>query len=85
MQDTRDSIFNRFDRYEILPWIQNFSFGAYTGQNIIGHLPGMESADTVYIIDAHYDGVSVGPAADDNASGTAGVLEAARIFVAIQF
>lgn len=85
LQNTRDSIYQRFDRYEMLPWIQNFSYGAYTGQNIIGHLAGMKSEDTVYIIDAHYDGVAGGPAADDNASGTAGVLEAARILSQYSF
>ncbi len=85
LQNTRDSLFQRFDRYDLLPWVQNFSFGLYTGQNIIGKLPGMVHEDTVYIIDAHYDGVAGGPAADDNASGTAGVLEAARILSQFSF
>ncbi len=85
LQNTRDSLYQRFDRYEILPWIQRFSFGVDYGENIIGKLPGMVNEDTVYIIDAHYDGVAGGPAADDNASGTAGVLEAARILSQYSF
>ncbi len=85
LQNTRDSIFHRFETYDLLPWIHSFSYGSYIGQNIIGNLPGMLSEDTVYIIDAHYDGVSGGPAADDNASGTAGVLEAAHILSQYSF
>lgn len=79
LENTRDTLLQRFHNYGIWPWIQPFYYNQDVGQNIIGHLPGMENPDTVYIIDAHYDGVSNGPAADDNASGTAGVMEAARI------
>lgn len=79
LENTRDTLLQRFHNYGIWPWIQSFYYNQDVGQNIIGHLPGMKNPDTVYIIDAHYDGVSNGPAADDNASGTAGVMEAARI------
>ncbi|MBI5486187.1 MAG: M28 family peptidase [Deltaproteobacteria bacterium] len=51
-----------------------------TGVNVIGILPGT-SADQV-VLSAHYDGVEACPAADDNASGVAGVLEAARVLAA---
>ncbi len=85
LQNTRDTLYHRFEKYGMIPWKQTFSFGAVNGQNIIGKLPGMVNEDTVYIIDAHYDGVPNAPAADDNASGTAGVLEAARILSQYSF
>jgi len=65
-----------------------------TGYNVAGYLPG--KSDTTIIIGAHYDHLGWGgPAsryrgkekkihygADDNASGTAGVLELARYYTA---
>ena len=48
------------------------------GRNIYAMQPGLIYPDAQYIICAHYDAVA-DHCADDNASGTAGVLEAARI------
>jgi hypothetical protein len=57
-----------------------------TYMNVIGELPGTTTPENVYIIGAHYDHVSNDrPGGDDNASGTAGVLEAARILSQYQF
>ncbi len=51
--------------------------------NVLGIQPGLDPDAPVVIIGAHYDAVGdtsyVVPGADDNASGTAAVLEAARI------
>jgi hypothetical protein len=51
--------------------------------NIIATIPGSMFPDQVYIIGAHYDSYSMAgpllaPGADDNASGTAAVIEIAR-------
>lgn len=53
----------------------------YTGTNIIGTLHPNSKTNTkdILIIGAHYDGVSDFPAANDNASGIAVMLEMARI------
>ncbi len=51
-------------------------------QNILAVKEGTNHPDKFYLIGAHYDSMpdsSVAPGADDNASGTALVLEAARI------
>jgi hypothetical protein len=50
-------------------------------RNVVAELRGSERPGDIYIISAHYDTTSVGerPGGDDNASGTAGVLEAARV------
>jgi len=52
--------------------------------NVIAIQPGIEFPDEYIIIAAHYDHPD-GPGADDNASGTAGVLECARILSQHQF
>lgn len=56
------------------------------GRNIIGIQRGAIHPEISYIICAHYDAaVFEYPAADDNASGTAGVLEAARLLAPLTF
>jgi hypothetical protein len=52
--------------------------------NVVGTLPGRKSDEQV-IICGHYDSISedpltLAPGADDNATGTAAVMEAARVF-----
>lgn len=49
--------------------------------NVVAELRGTTTAERIYIVGAHYDTAGTGerPGGDDNASGTAGVLEAARV------
>jgi len=66
--------------YGLTPQLQDFPFG---GRNVYATQTGMERPGRYYIICAHYDNMPSSvpaPGADDNASGTAGVLEAARVF-----
>jgi hypothetical protein len=54
-----------------------------SGRNVYAVQPGTEFPNQSFMICAHYDDMpsgSVAPGADDNASGTAAVLEAARVF-----
>jgi hypothetical protein len=51
------------------------------GTNVLATRPGTAKADRHVLICAHYDAVAGTPGADDNASGTAAVLEAARVLV----
>ncbi|MDP2897312.1 MAG: M20/M25/M40 family metallo-hydrolase [bacterium] len=58
--------------------------------NVIAHLPGTTWPEEVVIICAHYDSISEdpmnrAPGANDNASGTAGVLTAASILRNFRF
>ena len=60
--------------------------------NVVGELTGTTTPEKIYIIGAHYDHVGGDepadddrPGGDDNASGTAGVLEAARVLSQYQF
>lgn len=63
--------------------VDSASFGA-VGKNIWGILPGVLYPNEPVIICAHYDGMpnqNVAPAADDDGSGVAAVLEAARVIM----
>lgn len=54
-----------------------------TDYNVIAELTGSDLADEVVIIGAHLDGHIAGTSAEDNATGAAQVMEAARILKAI--
>jgi len=76
-------------------YLQDFSFQKTVGQNVGAIIDGTDSTlrAEFFVIGAHFDGQSLDhvadpqhghvmrPGADDNASGTAGVLELARRFV----
>lgn len=49
------------------------------GVNIIGTRLGKTAPDELVVVSAHFDSVANCPGADDNASGVAGALEAARV------
>jgi Zn-dependent M28 family amino/carboxypeptidase len=50
-----------------------------TSQNVIGTLEGLQPEQGIVYIGGHYDSVSAAVGANDDASGVAGVLEAARV------
>ncbi len=56
-----------------------FMVGSINCQNVIAVKPGTVLPDHHIIVCAHRDAVSSSPGADDNGSGTVGVLEIARI------
>jgi Zn-dependent M28 family amino/carboxypeptidase len=66
------------------------TFDASYGPNVIGELAGTTRPEDVYIITGHYDTYNASnqynaPGCDDNGSGTAAVMMAARIFSQYQF
>jgi hypothetical protein len=54
------------------------------GVNLVAERPGTDPAAGVVVLGAHYDTVVRSPGADDNATGLAAVLEAARIFQGLE-
>lgn len=58
--------------------------GAYEGRNVICTKPGSRYPEWTIVIGAHHDAVPGSPGADDNGSGTVGVLEIARILSQIE-
>ncbi len=60
----------------------DWTYGAYNNRNVIAELPGAETPDEIVLITAHIDDLpanGAAPGADDNASGSIGVLTAAQL------
>ena len=79
LQAMRDSLSNLFNDSGLYTEEHTFPYGTYTGRNILGSLQGTSNAEKVVVVDAHYDTVANAPGADDNGSGTVGVMEIARL------
>ena len=47
--------------------------------NVLAILPGTTHPELIYIVSSHFDSRAEGPGADDNTSGTAALLEVARV------
>lgn len=64
---------------------------SYTGKNLIVELPGTLKSDEIVILSAHFDTYlttnrwGAAPGAEDNASGVATLLEAARLLRSYRF
>jgi hypothetical protein len=76
-----DYLKQRLEKYGLNPVVQQY---ASNGKNIYAIQEGTTYPDEYYIICAHYDAVDF-YCADDNASGSSAVLEAARIFSELDF
>jgi len=74
----RDNIRDELLSYGLDCHVESFSHQGDIGYNVVAELPGTTRRDEIYVIGAHYDSVG-NPGADDNGSGVAGVLEAARV------
>jgi Zn-dependent M28 family amino/carboxypeptidase len=73
----RTSIYNSFVSLGLETSLSPFTYSSSTYYNVAGILRGTTLPNEYIIVGAHYDSVG-SPGADDNASGCAGVLEAAR-------
>ena len=58
---------------------QLFAWGAREFHNVLGTLDGTDPTRPWLVVGAHFDSVARSPGADDNASGVAAMLEAARL------
>lgn len=73
-------IYEKFQSWGYQVQYETFSS---TGKNVIATKQGLNDSQAYFVICAHYDDMPTGttaPGADDNASGTATVLELARVF-----
>ena len=61
------------------PWFETSNAADGRTANVIATLQGTVNPELVYIVSSHYDSVPAGPGADDDSSGTAALLETARI------
>jgi len=66
----------------------NWSLSGYSGRNVIGQITGTTLPNEIVLITAHLDDMpsgSTAPGADDNASGSVGVMVSAQLLSAQQF
>jgi autotransporter-associated beta strand protein len=80
----RSNIYDTFAGLGLNPVLDPFTYNSSTYYNVVATLPGTVHPSEVYVIGAHYDSVN-NPGADDNASGVAGVLEAASVLARHRF
>ncbi|TAJ21530.1 MAG: M28 family peptidase [Planctomycetota bacterium] len=77
---------------QIAGWLTGFgfaptlhTFSASYSKNVVAEIPGSVDPSKVVVLGAHYDSINLGgsalaaPGADDNASGSAALLEVARV------
>jgi hypothetical protein len=78
-------LLDAYKSFGYTPEYQTFEFrvrgGNQTGQtsNVLATLKGTVNPELVYVVSSHYDSVAGGPGADDDTSGTAALLETARL------
>lgn len=80
----RANIFSHFSGLGLTTSLDPFTYNGGTYNNVVAVKTGSVRPDDIYILGAHYDSV-VCPGADDNASGVAGIMEAARAMSAFDF
>ena len=61
------------------PDVQWFETRGVRTANVLATLRGTTDPNLTYVVSSHFDSVAVGPGADDDTSGTAALLETARI------
>ena len=75
-------LFNAYKSFGYEPEYQTFEApNALDGKtsNVVATLRGTVNPELVYVVSSHFDSVEAGPGADDDSSGTAALLEAARV------
>jgi len=84
-------LYTTLQQYGLSVSYDSFTFEGNSSRNVIGYLAGKTDSSKVVIISAHYDSyannnsTTNAPGADDNASGVAAVMEAARIMSSYSF
>jgi hypothetical protein len=74
-----------FDTYKAfgyepeLQWFERANALGGRTANVLAKLTGTVNPELIYVVSSHYDSVAGGPGADDNSSGTAALLETARL------
>ncbi len=72
-----DYISNQLKSFGYTPEVQEFTHSRVKMRNVLATRVGL--LDSVIVVGAHYDDVAKAPGADDNASGTAAVLELSKM------
>ncbi len=78
----QEYLFETFKSFGYEPELQLFEARNVKIANVLAILEGTKNPEQVYVLSSHFDSNRRGPGADDNTSGTAVTLEAARILKA---
>jgi hypothetical protein len=78
-QKAAEYIFNTLKSFGYEPEYQYFQARGVRTANVIATLRGTVNPELIYVVSSHYDSVERGPGADDDTSGSAALLEAARL------
>lgn len=90
MQAATQYVLDRFDEYGLdQAYFDTFTYNGYTVRNVIGVKTGTLYPNRIYMICGHLDSTSpqnqtLAPGAEDNGSGSVGVLEAARLLAPLR-
>ncbi len=74
----RDNIFAHFEAEGLDTYLDPFEYRGDTYYNVVGIHEGVTNPEQIYILGSHFDSDD-NPGADDDGSGVAGVMEAARV------
>jgi len=79
----RDWLVEQFSKMGLTTSTEEIVIRGVRGFNVIAELASANESDDIYIVGAHYDSIAentrvLAPGAEDNASGTAGLLAVAR-------
>ncbi|MEX1187832.1 MAG: M28 family peptidase [Bacteroidia bacterium] len=85
LEVVKSYINERFTDADLQTENHEFMFNNSAMQNVLGRKQGAKNEAITYLIDGHFDGVPGSPAADDNGSAVAGMLEALRILSQYSF
>jgi acetylornithine deacetylase/succinyl-diaminopimelate desuccinylase-like protein len=82
-------LFKKFQEHDIPVEFDEYYFKDKKWKNVVATIHGKRKPEDIYMVIAHFDSISKqpeisAPGADDNASGTAAVLEIARILKDVQ-
>jgi len=74
----------QFEQLGLTAWSDEFSYNGYALRNVVAVKEGLLEPSVIYLIGGHLDSISntpwtLAPGAEDNGSGAAGVIEAARL------
>ena len=74
----RDNIRDTLTSFGLAVELEPFVYNSQTYYNVVATQPGVDEPDRIVVLGAHFDSVG-NPGADDNGTGTALVMEVARV------
>jgi hypothetical protein len=81
-----DYIYDEFEKMGLNVEFHEWEFDGFMSRNVVATINGMnETCDAIFILSAHYDCTAGSLGADDDASGVAAVLAAAKIMSKYSF